>query len=235
METIDKKRIVEHTHRYYKLNLKGVYTIANTDGTLRFTIPPPNSSGFAFPSKNECLMKIRKVYIGRFSETGQETAPIGYGVFESLGTGTAVFGTSGLTLNTSIMSHNSVFGIGQGNGFNGMTQEQSTKAMLGCMLPPRKFQYVVPTLGDNAYLVDEGSLIYEDFSKIEDSGTLCNNPFGNEFQVWLSETHGYKPIVPVLTAPISFEVGGGEGGGEGEGLVIDDKVELSIELEVMTL
>lgn len=228
MEQIDKKRIVEHTHRYYKLNLKSVYT-TNGGGLLRFTIPPPNSSGFAFPSKNECLAKIRKVYIGRMAEGGSQTTPIGYVSYEELATGTANFFPEGLVLNTSIMSHNSVFGIGQTDGFNGMiNNNQSTKAMLGCMLPPRKYQYVVPTLGDNAYLVDEGALVYEDFSKIEDSGTLCNNPFGNEFSVWLSSSADYKPVVPV-------EVPAEEGEGEGEGLEIDENVEISIEIEIMTL
>ena len=234
MEQIDKKRIVEHTHRYYKINLKSAYT-ENGGGILRFTIPPPNSSAFSFPSKNECLAKIRRVYIGRVSETAQEPSPIGYGLYEELASGTAFFGAEGLTLNTSIMSHNSVFGVGQADGFNGMTQDQSTKSMLGCFLPPRNFQYVVPTLGDNAYLVDYGSLVYEDFSKIEDSGTLCNNPFGNEFSVWLSQNIDYKPIVPVQTAPASF---GGEGEGEegeSEAMTIDEKVEISIEIEIMTL
>lgn len=225
MDVVDKKRLIEHTHRYNKLNLRTNYSASNTTGKLKFTIPPLNSSGFAHPSKNECICKIRKVYIG--TALGSSIAPIGYMTitdFLSASGESANFFPEGLTLNTSIASHNVVFAqsnssSGGGDGFNGITDTTQAKSMLGVMLPPKDYRYIVPTIGDNQFLEGMGVYKYEDFSKIEDSGTLCSNPFGKTFEIWLSGPDDYVPLLPV----------------DESGEAIDDSVFVGVEIEVMTL
>jgi|TARA_Y100000289_G_C3927837_1_gene154558 hypothetical protein len=220
MDSVDKKRLIEHTHRYNKLNLRTSYTANNTTGKLKFTIPPLNSSGFAHPSKNECICKIRKVYIG--TGVGSSISPIGYMTITDFlaGGGTPAFFGEGLTLNTSISSHNVVFAqSGSGDGFNGLTDTTQAKSMLGVMMPPKGYRYIIPTLGDNQFLEDMGIYDYEDFSKIEDSGTLCSNPFGKTFEIWLSGASDFVPLVPV----------------DESGEAIDENVRIAVEIEVMTL
>lgn len=222
MDVIDKKRIIEHTHRYNKLNLRSFYNEFNTTGKLKFTLPPLNSSGFAQPSKNECICKIRKVYVG-FGK-GQSLTPIGWMTPQDLasGGGSPEFYAEGLTLNTSISSHNSVFAQqpdDEIDGFNGITDTTQAKSMLGVMLPPKNYNYITPAESDPQFIEGMGIIKYEDFSKIEDSGTLCSNPFGQSFDIWISSGRDFTPLLP---ADISGEE-------------VDTSVLISVELEVMTL
>ena len=104
MDVLDKKRLIEHTHRYNKLNLRSFYSEFNRTGKLKFTLPPLNSSGFAQPSKNECICKIRKVCIGLGK--GSSITPIGWITANDLVSGGGPeFYAEGLTLNTSTVSY----------------------------------------------------------------------------------------------------------------------------------
>ena len=224
MESIDKSRLIEHTHRYNKLNLSSPYTSSNTSGKLKFTIPPLNSSGFSYPSKNECLIKIRKVYLG--SAKAQAESPISFTPYTDLTGGVAVGFPEGMTLNTSIISHTNIFcQTPTGDGFDGISSTaQQPKSMLGCILPPSKYNYFNPTPAGgeplpSVFVQDGGIIIYEDFSKLEDSGTLCSNPFGTTFEIWLSSRYNYTPQIP-------WDVKGEQ---------IDETIVLGVELEVMTL
>ena len=221
MDVLDKKRLIEHTHRYNKLNLRSFYSEFNRTGKLKFTLPPLNSSGFAQPSKNECICKIRKVYIGLGK--GSSITPIGWITANDLVSGGGPeFYAEGLTLNTSISSHNSVFAQQPDDttdGFNGITDTKQAKSMLGVMLPPKDYSYIVPTIGDNQFLEGMGIIKYEDFSKIEDSGTLCSNPFGQSFEIWISSGRDFTPLLPT----------------DETGEEVDTSVLISVELEVMAL
>lgn len=224
MESIDKSRLIEHTHRYNKLNLSSAYTSSNTTGKLRFTIPPLNSSGFAYPSKNECLIKIRKVYLG--DGKSQKENPISFVTYTDLtgGASNPVQFPEGMTLNTSIISHTNIFCQTQtGDGFDGISSTaQQPKSMLGCILPPSKYNYFNPASAEPTpaiFVQDGGIIVYEDFSKLEDSGTLCSNPFGTTFEIWLSSRYNYTPQIP-------YDLKGDQ---------LDETIMLGVELEVMTL
>ena len=219
----DKKKLIEHSHRYNKINLSSYYDPdgSNNDGKLKFTIPPLTSSGFAHPSKNECIIKIRKVYIGRYTDTGEESNAITWNTIDGISAGDpSYYVAEGLTLNTNIATRNQIFAQGEINGFDGITSNyRAPKSMIGCFLPPTLNKFVVPSVGANYYQIDFGNVIYQDFSKLEDSGTLASNPFGQTIEVWLSGKADYTPILPY-------------DGAVGQ---IDGEVEVSLELEVMTL
>ena len=83
----------------------------------------------------------------------------------------------------------------------------------------RDYSYIVPTIGDNQFLEGMGIIKYEDFSKIEDSGTLCSNPFGQSFEIWISSGRDFTPLLPT----------------DETGEEVDTSVLISVELEVMTL
>jgi hypothetical protein len=205
----------DRIHRYHKLNMTSNYTNENTTGKLSFTVPTLNRAYHSVTGKNDCLIKIRRVYLSKAGSQSQ--TPIGFISFDDPG-GFANFHSEGLSLNTSLTSHTNVFCKG---GEDGFSSSDSPKSMLGCTLHPSGYSYLPP--GEEGvkgmYLQDVGTVRHEDSSKIEDSGTVCSNPFGTTVDIWLSGLEDYTPLLPYSDD-------------EGE---VDGTVYLSVELEVMTL
>tara|TARA_S200002703_G_scaffold13611_1_gene11936 strand:+ start:8631 stop:9287 length:657 start_codon:yes stop_codon:yes gene_type:complete len=191
MAELDKKRIIEKCNRYNKINLTARWD-STTLGKLSFTLPPLTSSGFANPSKNDCLIKIRKVYIDLDDGRNDQ---IYWGVVNAPTT-TPISATNGYNVMTSIMSRNNYFLTGSGKDVSGMSSTNSdfSASFLGVMVK-----------GDNKYHNDNdarneklvaGGISYFDNSNIMDSGTLCSNPFGSKIDVWVQSEIGSDVLVP---------------------------------------
>ena len=188
---IDKKRDIERTDRYYKLNLSGKWSSTGTNPKISFTIPPLNSSGFAYPSKNECIIKIRKVYID-VNETRNNC--IFWGVIGATGVGDVLPYTNGITLASNIMSRNTYF-------LQGNTQDQ--EGIGGKYQGGAVSRLGAVVRGENNEVMSDGTIFlngtirYEDFSNISESGVICSNPFGQTVEFWIAQaTEGSLPMVP---------------------------------------
>lgn len=197
---LDKKVIIEKVNRYTKLNLTGVWSVSGRDGKLSFTIPPLASSGFAQPSKNECIIKIRKVYIDANNDRGDEIlwGPISSAI------GVPIAFNNGVSLMTSIMSRNNYFLTGVGQDVSGMssTNTDFSASKLGVMVKgTTEFNSV-----DRGYRAD-GGITFFDNSDIMSSGTLCSNPFGQKVDVWVQREDTAVVLVPFKTTGTQAKAG----------------------------
>jgi len=197
---LDKKRVIEKCNRYTKLNLTGVWSDTGTDGKLSFTLPPLASSGFANPSKNDAIIKIRKVYIDANDDRADE---ILWGKTSSA-VGDPLPFNNGFSLMTSIMSRNNYFLTGAGKDVSGMSSTNSdfSASKLGVMVKGTTQYNSI----DRGYRAD-GGINYFDNSNIMDSGTLCSNPFGSKIDVWVQREETSDVLVPFINAndpPVRF-------------------------------
>lgn len=185
---MDKKESIDKCNRYYKLNLSGVFADTGNDGKISFTLPPLASNGFAKPSKNDCIIKFRKVIVDSDDERAEN---IYWGEFGDSAPKTR---NAGITLLSNIQSRNNFFLQVADNGGSGMgTTDDEAYSKLGVTVKPASSFY--DSSARKYYPL--GGIHYQDFSKIEDSGTLCSNPFGQKVEFYFVDSQGGRqPLLP---------------------------------------
>lgn len=203
-----EKRLVKERNNYFKLHLTGQYGGDNT-GRFKFQLPALTDECFTGANIKDCLMKIRKIYIGRIVDDSENNIlpsdPMFWLPFDdTMSGGTTPFSyTSGFTFNTNVMSRNCYFLQSEDNSTSGMNSNSKIGfSRFGTILVPQvKYNALEPHLVDETLkggFTPSSLITYQDFSDIEQSGTLCSIPFGTNFEFYVSnDVGGGKPLVPV--------------------------------------
>lgn len=200
-----EKRLVKERNNYFKLHLTGQYGGDNT-GRFKFQLPPLTDECFTGANIKDCLMKVRKIYIGRLVDDSENTIlpsdPMFWLPFNSaMDGGTTPFTyTTGFTFNTNVMSRNNYFLQSEANSTSGMNSNQQIGfSRFGTIFVPQvKYNALEPNGETQGGFTPSSLITYQDFSDIEQSGTLCSIPFGTNFEFYITnDVGGGIPLVPV--------------------------------------
>tara|TARA_R100000655_G_C2956814_1_gene188181 strand:+ start:335 stop:1015 length:681 start_codon:yes stop_codon:yes gene_type:complete len=202
-----EKRLVKERNNYFKLHLTGQYGQDGT-GRFKFQLPALTEAGFTGANIKDCLMKIRKIYIARLLDTSSESIfpndPLYWlPVSVALGTESPLSYTTGFTFNTNVMSRNCFFLQSENNSTSAMNSriEGGISRFGTIFVPQEKYNPLEPNAfseGTSGGFTPSAQIVYEDFSDIEQSGTLCSIPFGTQMEFYITnDIGGGIPLRPV--------------------------------------